>query len=221
MYEATTGQLPFGANNYNALMMAIMNLPHPPVQLHAPECPTPLAQLIDECLAKDRGKRVRSAAQLAERLERIHATLTQSPILHPERSMTLSRVSSVRSTQSTWSRVREAVKERPWATVTAGVVVLVGLGLGFNAWLARTGEPAMVSAARFGPIVAGTVARATGELELALAKARLEQSAAPTPAAVLDLDGEGRPIPAKTASPKAKTTASPNDPHGGVDSAGF
>jgi eukaryotic-like serine/threonine-protein kinase len=219
MYEATTGQLPFGANNYNALMMAIMSMPHPPVQLHAPECPPALAGLLDECLSKERGKRVRSAAQLAERLERIHATLTQSPILHPERSLTLSRVTSVRSTQSTWSRVREAVKERPWATIPAGALLLAALGLGGYFSLNRAGEPLLASPGRFGPVVTGLVARATGELELA--KARAEQGAAPAPTVVLDLDEAEHHKAGKGASPKAKATAKANDPHGGVDSAGF
>jgi serine/threonine protein kinase len=221
MYEATTGQLPFGANNYNALMMAIMSTPHPPLQLHAPDCPPALAQLLDECLAKDRGKRVRTAALLAERLERIHATLTGSPILHPERTLTHSRASLVRSTQSTWSRVRGVVQERPWASIGAGAVLLVGLGLGSYLWLARTGEAAVASATRFGPLVTGIVTRATGELGLALAKAQLEQSGASSSAVVLDLDAEGRPKTGKGSGAKAKATARPNDPHGGVDSAGF
>jgi eukaryotic-like serine/threonine-protein kinase len=69
LYEALTGQIPFDAPNYNALMLTIITKPHRPAHEIAPGVPPEISQLIDRCLAKDRNQRVGTARELAERLE--------------------------------------------------------------------------------------------------------------------------------------------------------
>ena len=227
MYEALTGELPFAANNYNALMLAIINKPHPPVQLHAPDCPSVLAEVVETCLAKDRGKRQRSAAQLAEQLERVYCTLTGSPLEHPERSMTITRtLQQASSTQSTWARMRDAVgSPRRSAGLVLGGVALLVVSIGVAVWLGQSPPAATVRAARLGPLVSAMGSRAQVEFDLALARIHAEHTT--NPAMVIDLDPEGPGASARggPGAGKAKTAntaaAQPKDQHGGVDSAGF
>ncbi|MBI4703427.1 MAG: serine/threonine protein kinase, partial [Deltaproteobacteria bacterium] len=54
MYEALAGKLPFDAPNYNALMQAIINEPHLPLNLVTSEVPLVLSELVDETLKKNR-----------------------------------------------------------------------------------------------------------------------------------------------------------------------
>jgi serine/threonine-protein kinase len=227
MYEALTGQLPFAANNYNALMLAIINTPHPPVLLHAPETPGPLAEIVESCLAKERGKRVRSAAQLAEQLERAYCSLTGTPLEHPERSMTITRsLQQASATQSTWSRMRDVVADpRRSRGLVLGAVALVGLVIGLGVWAAQASPAAATRATRFGPLVSAMGARVQAEFDLALARIHAEHAA--NPSMVIDLDPadpSGSPDRGRGgAKSKGAATASPKTdaPHGGVDSAGF
>ncbi len=71
MYECLTGRPPFVARNYNALMVAIMSVPHASLQSVVPGLDGELAELVAECLIKDRTARVQSAAEVGARLERI------------------------------------------------------------------------------------------------------------------------------------------------------
>ena len=64
MYKCLTGRAPFNAANYNALMVAIMTEPHPPVQKWVPTVPTFVSEIIDNCLRKERSDRVQSAKAL-------------------------------------------------------------------------------------------------------------------------------------------------------------
>jgi serine/threonine protein kinase len=52
LYEALTGVHPFRAEHPVSLLYNIGQRPHEPLTTHLPECPPPLARLVDECLAK-------------------------------------------------------------------------------------------------------------------------------------------------------------------------
>jgi serine/threonine-protein kinase len=71
LYEALTGQVPFDAPNYNALMVAIMMRRHQPVAEKCPGVPPELSEIIDHALAKDKNHRIGTARELADRLEAV------------------------------------------------------------------------------------------------------------------------------------------------------
>jgi eukaryotic-like serine/threonine-protein kinase len=71
LYECLTGETPFRARNYNALMLTIMAVAHRPIYERLPRLDHDLAELVEGCLIKDREARVQSAAQVAEQLEAI------------------------------------------------------------------------------------------------------------------------------------------------------
>lgn len=77
MYEALSGQCPFRAANYNALMIDIMTRPHRPLIGAMPGINPELAEIVDACLEKDREHRLDSAASLAERLELLAVQLAE------------------------------------------------------------------------------------------------------------------------------------------------
>ena len=78
LYEALTGEVPFDAPNYNALMVTIMMRQHEPVAEKCPDVPPALAKIIDEALAKEKSQRIGTARELAERLEAVVAMLAAS-----------------------------------------------------------------------------------------------------------------------------------------------
>jgi serine/threonine protein kinase len=238
LYETLTGQLPFHANNYNALMMTIITERHPPVQQIAPEVPAALAMLVDDALAKDRDKRVKSAAHLTDRLQRIYATLTQTPFDVPDRtansSMSISRSLHLRATQKAWSDERFAVGGRRWATpAVAAIVLLVMSGAGYG-WYRSKPAAAVPPVTLFTPSLSAWIDRASVRFDQLVAATNPEP-ATEEPAMYLDLDDPavsrsqqgtslGRATTPKPTTPepeKPTTVAEPTDPHGGVDSAGF
>jgi serine/threonine-protein kinase len=239
MYEALTGQLPFHANNYNALMMAIITEAHQPVQQVAPEVPVAMAMLVDDLLAKDRDKRVKSAAHLADRLQRIHATLTQTPFDAPDlslsSSLSISRIHPL-ATQRSWSGDGGESGGRRWATpALVAIVLLVMAGAGYG-WYRSATVAEVPAAGQFSPNLSAWVDRMAVRFDRAVA-ANAPKEEPQEPQLYLDLDdlpsgaretrlprGRGsKPTdPSEPAAPPSKpTVAEPTDPHGGVDSAGF
>jgi len=69
MYKCLTGRAPFNAANYNALMVAIMTEPHPPISKWVPTVPKVVSDIIDDCLKKERAERVQSAKALIQRID--------------------------------------------------------------------------------------------------------------------------------------------------------
>ncbi|WP_437723675.1 serine/threonine-protein kinase [Sorangium sp. So ce861] len=70
LYEALTGQRPFVARNYNALLVQILTLWHRPVTELDPTIPPGLSRLVDRALAKERDERFQSAREFQEALRR-------------------------------------------------------------------------------------------------------------------------------------------------------
>jgi serine/threonine-protein kinase len=65
LYELTTGAPPFDGESAHAVVLAAASLPHTPMDVAAPEVPTPLARLVDRCLAKDPAARPTASEVLA------------------------------------------------------------------------------------------------------------------------------------------------------------
>lgn len=70
LYEALTGQRPFVARNYNALLVQILTLWHRPATELEPTIPPGLSHLVDRALAKAREERFQSAREFQEALRR-------------------------------------------------------------------------------------------------------------------------------------------------------
>ncbi|MFO0756036.1 MAG: serine/threonine-protein kinase [Byssovorax sp.] len=61
LYECITGQRPFDARNYNALLVQIITVPHRPVIELCPLVPLALSRIVDRCLAKRAADRFETA----------------------------------------------------------------------------------------------------------------------------------------------------------------
>ncbi|WP_437528201.1 serine/threonine-protein kinase [Sorangium sp. So ce726] len=70
VYEALTGQRPFVARNYNALLVQILTLWHRPMTELDPTISPGLSRLVDRALAKARDERFQSAREFLEGLRR-------------------------------------------------------------------------------------------------------------------------------------------------------
>lgn len=136
MYEALTGEVPFDAANYNALMLCILSEPHKPVNEAAPEVPQVLSDLVDRLLEKDRDNRISSANELADQLEKIYSTLTVTPLHQPERQVSLAPP-PIATTQSSWlsggSGAHAAGSKRSALPLLAVGLVTVAIAAG-GAW---------------------------------------------------------------------------------------
>jgi len=227
MYEALTGHLPFDASNYNALMVKIIREPHVPVAQRSTTVPVELVQVVDRLLEKDRARRVASAGELADKLERIYVRLTDTPLFAPERQTTIPPHSDHTSDLGWQARTLVRGPHRSRAAI-AGLAVGVA-GLAFAGATLLRPKPGLVASSRFGADVSAAMVRARTQVTEAVAheKARAAEEAAreadrrATEAEkqrdVLGAPGTG-PRPATST-----TTAKPggDDPHGGVVGPGF
>ncbi|MGK3998947.1 serine/threonine-protein kinase [Sorangium sp. So ce1024] len=85
LYEALTGQRPFVAHNYNALLLKILTLWHRPVTELDPSIPPGLSRLVDRALAKEREERFQSAREFQEALRRFRNQASAPRRRAPER----------------------------------------------------------------------------------------------------------------------------------------
>jgi serine/threonine-protein kinase len=220
MYEALTGKIPFDANNYNALMLCIITERHKPLAEIVPEVPLELSQLVDKTLEKDPNKRVGSAGELADRLERIYCKLTDTPMSRPERILS---VPPLTGTQVGWFQ-RPSLSRKPSAvSVALGGLAIIGL-VGGGIGLARSNAN-VVPAARVGAAVQAVAARAESEMARAMARQQqLEAEEKQREAERIAREAEAKskdrdaPPPGPGARPTAKAK---DDVHGGVTGPGF
>jgi serine/threonine-protein kinase len=68
LYEGLTGQRPFQAKNYNALLREILDIPHRPLLEVDPSLPAGLGWVVDKALAKRRDDRFLSALEFQNAL---------------------------------------------------------------------------------------------------------------------------------------------------------
>lgn len=74
-YEALTGQAPFDGANPVELLMQVVKGRWTPVEALRPDCPPPLAAIVERCLASDPSRRFPDGLVLAEAVD----TMEQSP----------------------------------------------------------------------------------------------------------------------------------------------
>ncbi len=133
LHEMLTGRAPFDGANYNALMVAILTTPHVSIAIGDPSIPQELSDLVDRALEKDRGKRIGSARELADRLEELVQRITHTP--YPMAGGRPRSISPPRETLSktsggaqTWSDSgRRDGKERPLAVWISGAILAVAI----------------------------------------------------------------------------------------------
>jgi eukaryotic-like serine/threonine-protein kinase len=222
MYEALTGKLPFDANNYNALMLCIITERHRPLVEVMPEVPSELSQLVDKALEKEPQKRLKSAGELADRLERIYCKLTDTPMSRPERALS---VPPLDGTQAGWYQ-RTHTRRKPSAmTVALGGIAAIAIVGGGISVLRSVNNVA--PAARVGSAVQAIVARADSELAKAVAlqrehEAEDKQREAERIAREAQEKSKDRDNPPPTGGgPRPPPGKAKDDVHGGVTGPGF
>ena len=114
-YEMLTGQVPFKSKTPQALLAAQLTVRPDPLVRRREDVPIALAELVMQCLEKEREKRPQSAQELAERLE------------HPD------MVSGAFASAS-----QLAAKRRPWGAAIIGLgAIVLGTALGVVALNSR------------------------------------------------------------------------------------
>jgi serine/threonine protein kinase len=71
LHECLTGQRPFEAKNYNALLVAILTAKPPSVDVLKPGIPPGLVRIVDKAMAKDPNARFQSAKELQQAIRTI------------------------------------------------------------------------------------------------------------------------------------------------------
>jgi len=78
LFQLLTGTLPFFGENPAALMHQIMNVPHPNPKDINPKIITPLVNIIDKALEKDRNLRYQRAAKMCKHLREVHKKIGEA-----------------------------------------------------------------------------------------------------------------------------------------------
>jgi TolB-like protein/Tfp pilus assembly protein PilF/predicted Ser/Thr protein kinase len=78
LYEMVSGQKPFKGDYEPAVVYSILNQEQEPLTALRTGVPMELEKIVDKCLAKDKGERYQTAADLAADLRRLKRTLAES-----------------------------------------------------------------------------------------------------------------------------------------------
>jgi eukaryotic-like serine/threonine-protein kinase len=226
MYEALTGEVPFDAANYNALMLCILSEPHKPIIESAPEVPQAMSDLVDRLLEKDRNNRISSANALADELEKIYSTLTITPLHQPERQVSIVPP-LIATTQSSWlsgghSNTTSGSKRAALPLLLiASLTVAIAAG---GAWmLSEANQVAVPRVSRMSSLVQALVTRAHLQATKynAAAKARADQKAVNAANKRADDIEKTAKQREKRKKRKRKSVPGGPKPHGGVMGPGF
>jgi serine/threonine-protein kinase len=232
LYESLTGQLPFDGANYNQLMVNILMTPHRPAIELNPALPRDLSEIIDRTLDKDRNKRIRTARELAERLDDLGSRITGTPYPGaPTRQRTMPPPPSPSPTPTeTWVGIDTSKPQRtnPVVIASGAIFAVAVIAMGALA-VVRSAPPLAEVASRASGVLSDSRTRADAELKKldAPAATTVAPTGGPPPAAGSVIDPEDLP-PAATAAPETKDGApkikkkrTNPDAHGGVTSPGF
>jgi serine/threonine-protein kinase len=142
LHELISGRVPFEAEPTTALLAAVLTEPPARLRQHRPGVPSELERIVSACLEKDRGRRMRSVAELAVRL---------APFGTEDARLSLARIGGIAGVTG---RRRSAHAHR---RLLAGALMVCSIGLlASGAWL-RYGhrdpvEPPSESAAEPAPV---------------------------------------------------------------------
>ena len=117
-YEMLTGHVPFKSKTPQALLAAQLTATPPPIPAARNDVPLALAQLVMQCLEKERDKRPPTAREIAERLE------------HPD------MVSGAFASASQLA----AGRPRRWALLATAAVAVIAAAVAAGIVIARRGE---------------------------------------------------------------------------------
>jgi serine/threonine-protein kinase len=240
LYEALTGKVPFDAANYNALMVAIITKPHRPVSEVAPGVPTEMSHIIDAALSKERGQRISTARELADRLEAAASKMSDVPLpMYGMRVPTMVGPSMIprSTTQNSWADGSRPADRGSSTALIAAALISAAILIGGVVAFFRLRPPLVAVAGRSSLALATSLSRLHTELERARADAALaEQRVKPHEDGAIAFQPSELPSvdPPPTQRTPASASAAPSgsakvkpgkprkdDPHGGVDSAGF
>jgi serine/threonine-protein kinase len=212
LYESLTGDLPFDAPNYNALMLSIITKEHRKVCEVAPHVPIALSELVDQALSKEREKRIGTASELADRLEALAETLNARIPLKtslisgvtnaPQPSALTAAQLAPRqfsTTEGTWSDGKKTVAKKRSSTILVTASLLV----------ATLATAATIAALQLrGPMVA-VAGRTVVAINSSLAHLRqeLDEAAAAEAAAKAKAAAEKAAAEAKAKSEAAATSS--------------
>jgi serine/threonine-protein kinase len=225
LYETLTGKTPFDGANYNQLMVSILMDGHRPAIELNPAIGKELSDLVELALEKDRDKRIRTARELAERLESIATRITGTP--YPGftgRARTMPPPPKPMPTPTeTWVELPTARRRTsPAVWLSGGVFVAAIVGMGGLAVL-RTRPPLAEVASRSVSVMTDGRTRLARELDRL--KEGDEPKAPPKPEGSTDdkaIDPNELPTATPTYQPRGPTTPTKKkDVHDGVTSPGF
>jgi tRNA A-37 threonylcarbamoyl transferase component Bud32 len=137
MYEMLAGQPPFTGATPTAVLMKRLGGPPPPLQSVRADIPTPLAELVEACLATDPNERIQNAADIV-------------------RSMTGHSPVSGGHTTSTRLRVTKRKSNKGLLAAIGAVIVLIGALAGYVVSRDPASPPARPVDAGMALIPAGT-----------------------------------------------------------------
>ncbi len=249
LYEALTGQVPFDAPNYNALMISIITKPHKPVIEVAPGVPAEISALIDQTLTKERAQRIGTARELADRLEAAAAATqsgsfpaytTKVPTLMPGPMGLRLGSNPAISTGGPWAdahptqRMARAKAQRSRMLVGGAVALAAALLLSGALVFMKTRAPTVAIAGRTSAALNASMAHLHKELAaLKVAEEAAEKAKRDAEGVVVapsELPNVPQPGGAATgavqAAPSGKAAppvrkGGKNDPHGGVENSGI
>ncbi|NUP08774.1 MAG: serine/threonine protein kinase [Polyangiaceae bacterium] len=196
LYETLTGRSPFDGNNYNQLMVNIITQPHKPVMELNPIISQELSDVVDRCLEKDPARRVRTARELADRLEDIASRITGTPYpgMQFRKAPVQPLIASPTPTE-TWVEVAPTKREsKLFVWMSGAVFVAAVLAIGALA-VVRSAPPQVDIAGRGAALMRDAKARVDYTLNVG----------EPTP----ETKPEGS-APAPSVSPSTTPTAAPS-----------
>ncbi len=232
LYEAITGKVPFDAANYNALMVDIITKDHQSANEITPDCPSELSRVIDEALEKDRDKRIQSARDFADRLERALMAITGTPYMQyqPRMSMLSGRppamsLPQIGTTAGPWSDaaptlIRPRRSKMPYVAAGFGAAALVVAGI---LVAVRSAPPIVDVASRASNSLTAALARTHDRVSTVKAEAIADEKLKEAQAKLAEQQAAQQASAEPTDKPKkpGKTTQKKDDPHGGVEGPGF
>jgi hypothetical protein len=203
------------------LRVEIINQPHRSVAEVAPGVPADLAQIVDEALAKDRNQRIRTARELADRLEGVAARITESPpALYGTRTPTLAGGPGNQrapTTQNAWSEAPpDGARRRGTIALAVSLTVMAFVISGLVAYF-RARPPLVAVAGRSAVSLAAALSRLKAEVEreaLAEVKAREQKAAEVTNFNPSDLPPAHEPPSSAPAASPATPSQRPPVVHG-------
>jgi hypothetical protein len=207
LYQMLTGQLPFDAANYNALLIKILTEEPPPIEALNPELPPVLVGIVKRAMARDTAARFQTCAELREQLRPFAPSISElGTFVTPTSSRTVIRralydtKTPFEMSQSTVGAKRGSRRLIVFAGAGAAVVAA-----GVVAALALGGGGAKAPVAPAAPPIAAPIAKPAPAKE----PPPVESPAIPPAAAMVKIGIEATPAGARISVDGAPLATNP------------